>query len=191
MVKIAYTVYDDIEFLSNQWIAIIYFQHMFLNFETGIFYKRLRDEHGIIYSINMAKDINLYNSKSSYYKINTQTNKKNVRLFFKTMTEILSNLQFTKEDVEWARKSIFVEYQYKTFKYLASENSHYLRFLMSKNKIVKKEEIVDQLVKIDFEDLKKEIHKISKSLLEKSIVFYYSNENLKRQINLNKPYHVF
>lgn len=188
MVKIAYIVYDDIDFLSNQWIAIVYFQHMFFNFETGLFYKKLRDEHGIIYNINLVKDINLFNSKSSSYKINTQIKKRNIRLFFKTMTDIFCNLQFTKKDVEWAKKSIFVEYQYKTFKSLVSENRHYLEFLLSKNKIVKKKTIVNELMKIDFEDLKKEIYKISKNFLEKSIVFYYSNENLKKQINLNKPH---
>mgnify|MGYP001118444890 CR=1 FL=1 len=173
---------ENIEMLSPKMIALYYFKKIFFNFESGVFYKSLRDKLGIIYYIHFNIDIDFYCSKNSTYKIFTQIDKKHIPTFLTEIKTILLNLNVTKSEVQKAKRKFLIEYEYDIFKSLTSVNKHILQFLKSGKKVVSNKEIMKQKTNIDFEILKKEIFEIRDSILNHSNFFYYSHNNCDKII---------
>lgn len=174
---------ENIEMLSPKMISLYYFQKMFFNFESGVFYKTLRDKLGIIYSIQLRIHIDFNCSKNSTYQIFSQIEKKNIPLFLNEINDILTNLKVKKSDFQRARKRLLIENEYTKFKSLTSENKQILQFLKSGRKVVPNEEIIKQMTNIDFEILKKEIFDIRDTILNETKLFYYSHNNCDQMIN--------
>jgi hypothetical protein len=67
---------DSIEYLSIEHLSLMYLKEILFNFETGIFYKTLRDKLGYIYHIQLNMYVDMVNPLSSYYYIETSVNHK-------------------------------------------------------------------------------------------------------------------
>jgi len=83
--------YMNIKFLSKEHLIQGLLQKILFNFELGVFYRELRESLGIIYNIHLYNNINVRNSKESYYNIVTKCSLKNVPTVINKIFDILHN----------------------------------------------------------------------------------------------------
>lgn len=193
-VDIKIIVDDDIKYMSAYHIALIYFKYIYFNFNTGVFYKQLRDEKGLIYSIKFHYNVHVKYDKSSHYYIETNVSTKHLNCLINEIINIFENLNITDEDINIAKKNINYDESLKMFNNLTNINNYYLNYMIFKRPIIERNKLKKSIINIDNNILKKEIKKIQKTFLKKCLIFYYSNKNLnyllKKTINNHFEYNI-
>lgn len=173
---------NSIKYLSKEHLSMMILREILFNFETGIFYKTLRDNLGLIYNISMNLSVDIVNPKSSSYYIETSTNYKNLPQLIKTILTIISNLKLTENEINNGKQKIIVKYEYNKFNDLTSFNSYYGEYLLHKIPIVERHIVKDKLLKVKKSDILKTLQKIKKELLTNGLIFYYSKFNMNTKI---------
>jgi predicted Zn-dependent peptidase len=173
-----------IKYLSEEYLCLMIFEKILCSFETGILYKILRKQYGLIYSVNMQRDINFHNYKMSSYSIETATDCKNVPLFIYHLLNTMRDYTFNDEQVENARNSIYIDIENKKFYTLTSQNDMYEKFLLHNKPIADEgNEILRKFKTMKMSYIKKMIRRFQREILETGIIFYYSNKNVNRFIH--------
>lgn len=172
----------SIQYLSKEHLCMIYLQKILFNFETGIFYTMLRHKLGLIYNIHMYLNVHIQNPILSSYQIDTSTDHKNLPQLIKAMLDIVANLTVTKDDIEAARQTISLEYEFKKFHSLTSYNSYYSSYLLHKVPIVEQSSIQKKLEKITLTDIQNVLKKMKDEILHQGLIFYYAKKNMNNRI---------
>jgi predicted Zn-dependent peptidase len=180
-VIVRHYVNKNIKFMSNEHIAILYIKDILFNFQKGLFYKELRDKHGLIYSMLLNLDIDMKNSKSSVYFLETSTKKHQVDLLIFHLINIISDIKITKSNIENSRQRFKIQHEMQKFNNLTTFNKLYRRFFTNNLPIVERSDINKKIVDMDNQTIQKYVN-IFKNDLMKGIVFYYSNKNLNKDI---------
>lgn len=193
-INIDMRVYDDIMYMSPFHIALMYFKEIFFNFETGIFYKRLRDALGLVYYVHFDYFISMAYPRMSLYNISTNVSATNLTKTLKEIISILETLDVTDKDIESARNRINRRESQKKINTFTSLNQHYMNFMIYKRPIMERSQIKKRILDIDQTILKQEIIRIKTHMLKKCLIFYYSstnfNTNLKANINRKFKYNM-
>lgn len=189
-ININMRVYDDIKHMSSFHIALMYFKEIFFNFETGVFYKKLRDTLGLVYYVRFNYFVPMAYPRMSIYDISTNVSAVNLTKTLKEIIGILENLDVTDKDIESARNRINRRESQKEINTFTSLNQHYMKFMIYNRPIMERSEIKKRILDIDKNVLKKEITRIKKKLLKKCLIFYYSSTNLntKLKANINRKF---
>jgi predicted Zn-dependent peptidase len=181
----------QIIFLSDEHLILYYIQRILFNFNSGIFYKILRKKLGIIYYIGLSINIDNYNSKMSYYNITSQCQHINMSLFIENIINIIENYEITDDDIENAKKYFKILYENKKFYNLNSYNEEYKKQLLFNNDIVKNNTIFKKMMSIRCKNIKEYYKNVFiKDILTKHILFYYSNININKKIELIYKKHI-
>lgn len=173
---------NKIKYLSKEHLSMMILQEILFNFETGIFYKTLRDNLGLIYNISMELSVDIVNPLSSSYFIQTTTNCQKLPRLIKAMIEIISNLTLTEKEIQNGKQKIIVKYEYNKFNNLTSFNTYYGHYLLHKIPIVERHQIKDNLLRIKNSDIINTLQKMKHELLNKGLIFYYSKYNMNTKI---------
>jgi predicted Zn-dependent peptidase len=176
-------VYKQIEYLSKENIILNILNNILFNFQTGIFYKILRTKMGLIYNVGMSHNIDIMNSKSSYYCIYTQCSVKNFSIVVNQIIKILNKYKITKKDLENAKNSKMVSFENKKFYNLTSYNNYYNTHLLYNKMFLTKKEYQKLFTDITLNDVKNYYETFKKDILSKGILFYYSKKNLNSNVN--------
>jgi len=176
-VIIKHMVLKTIKHLSDEHIALKYIDDIFFNFETGIFFKELRDKYGLIYNIGLYFDIDIVQPKSSKYYIETRTGEKNIPNLIYYMLEIIKNLEITDENIKNSKITFKINKEYEKFKKLTSFNKYYGKYVKNNIPIVEISEYYKKLINIKNNVIKKYLIIFKKDLM-KGLIFYYSKNNL-------------
>lgn len=176
-----YMVVKTIKHLSNEHIALKYINDIFFNFETGIFFKELRDKYGLIYNIGLYYDIDIVQPKSSKYYIKTRTSEKNIPNLIYYILKIIKNLEITDENIRNSKITFKINKEYEKFKELTSFNKYYGKFVKNNIPIIEISEYYKKLINIKNNVIKKYLITFKKDLM-KGLIFYYSKNNLNTSI---------
>lgn len=174
---------DSIKYLSKEHLSLLYLREILFNFETGIFYKKLRDELGLIYNISMELTVDMVNPVSSSYYIETSVDYKRVPQLVKAMLDIIKNLQMTDEIIEYGKQKYRVKYEYYKFNDLTSYNSYYGQYLLYKLPIVERSEIKKKLLSVTNKDIIQTLDKLKADVFKEGLIFYYSKKNMNSNIH--------
>jgi len=181
-VEIKLTVDGIIKYLSTKHIALSLLREILFNFETGIFYKKLRDELGLVYNVGIDLNVDIANPVLSSYSINTSVTYHKVPRLLKELLEILKHLEITDEQIDEAKRKNLLQYEHQKFHTLTSYNRYYGQYLLRKVPIVERSRIVEKFNKIKNKDVRKVLKEFQKETLQEGIIFYYAKKNLNRQI---------
>lgn len=173
---------NSIKYLSKEHMSLFFLREILFNFETGIFYKKLRDEMGLIYNISIDFDIDIVNPQSSSYAIDTSVEQKDVALLIKTILDIIANMQLTTKDIEYGKTKFIVKYEYEKFNDLTSYNEYYGKYLLHKIPIVERSDIKQKIMTVTNRDVMKTFDKFKKEILTQGLIFYYSTKNQNNKI---------
>lgn len=179
---VKYIVDKQIKYLSKEHLSMMILQEILFNFETGIFYKTLRDNLGLIYNISMELSVDIVNPLSSSYFIQTSTNCEKLPRLIKAMIEIISNLKLTEKEIQYGKQKIIVKYEYNKFNNLTSFNTYYGQYLLHKIPIVERHQVKEKLLKVRNSDIIKTLEKMKNELLNCGLIFYYSKYNMNTKI---------
>ena len=179
--------YKKIEFLSTEHLCLRFLIEVLFNFETGIFFKKLRKELGIIYSIGMYIDIDWKDPRSSHYCIYTTADHLNVPRLIAEILKIFQSYTLTDEDIENAKNVIFMDFEYMKFFNLTSYNNHYELFLLHNKPIIERSEILEKYKKVTNKDIRKYFEIMKHDIMNYGVVFYYSKNNLNKKIKTALP----
>lgn len=180
-----------ITFLSEEHLILYYIQRILFNFNSGIFYKILRKKLGIIYYIGLSINIDNYNAEMSYYNITSQCQHINMSLFIENTINILENYDMKEEDIKNAKNYFKVLYENKKFFNLNSYNEEYKTQLLFNNDIVKNATIFKKIMSIKSSKIKEYYRNVFvKDILSRHILFYYSNSNINKKIELIYKKHI-
>ena len=180
-----------ITFLSDEHLILYYIQRILFNFNSGIFYKILRKKLGIIYYIGLSINIDNYNAEMSYYNITSQCQHMNMSLFIENTINILDNYDMKDEDIKNAKNYFKVLYENKKFFNLNSYNEVYKTQLLFNNDIVKNSTIFKKIMSIKSSKIKEYYRNVFvKDILSRHILFYYSNSNINKKIELIYKKHI-
>ena len=173
---------NSIKYLSKEHLSLLYLKEILFNFETGVFYKKLRDEMGLIYNIHIDLNIDLVNPKSSSYMIETSVEQKDTALLLKSMLDIISKIELTDREIGNGRTKFIVKYEDSKFNNLTSFHEHYKKYLLHKIPIVERSKIKDKLISITNRDIKKTFQKFKKDILTQGLIFYFATKNQNEKI---------
>ena len=175
-----------IEFLSEEYLILNYYlQRILFNFDSGIFYKILRKKLGIIYYVGLAVNTDNYNADMSYYRIISRCHHKNMPLFIKSFIDILECYELKDEHIDTAKNYFKYYYENKKFYNLTSYNDDYKRQLLFHNNIIKNKDIYKKILSITSSRIKDYYKNVFvKEILTKHILFYYSNINSNKAVEL-------
>jgi predicted Zn-dependent peptidase len=173
---------DSIEYLSNEHLALMYLKEILFNFETGVFYKILRDKLGLIYHISLDLNVDMINPISSSYYIETSVNYKLLPQFLKVIIDIIKNLKLTNEQINNGRAAFLVKNEFQKFNDLTSYNEYYSSYLLHKLPIVERSVIKSKLLKINNDIIIKILNKFKKDILKEGLIFYYAKHNMNDAI---------
>ena len=176
-------VYKNIEFMSKENIILGLLKNILFNFQTGIFYKILRTKLGLIYNTGMSIDIDIMNSKASYYYLYTQCEAKNLPLLISEIIKILSTYKITNKDISDAKNRNKVSYENKKFNNLTSYNYEYKTHILYNKKFISNEEYFKMVDNIEPCDVKAFYDTFKNDILSKGILFYYSRKNINKSID--------
>lgn len=180
-ILVRHYVSKNIKYVSDEHIALLYIQDILFNFEKGIFFKKLRDEYGLIYSMSLNLDIDMKNSKSSLYYLETSVRDDKLADLLYYLLEIISKIQISKTNIENTRKRFKLEREMQKFNNLTTFNKHYGKYFMNKTPIIERSHIYDKMLNIPYDVLQKYVQVFKKDLL-KGIIFYYSKQNFNKRI---------
>ena len=175
-----------IEFLTEEYLILNYYlQRILFNFDSGIFYKILRKKLGIIYYVGLAVNTDNYNADMSYYRIISRCHHKNMPLFIKSFIDILECYELKDEHIDTAKNYFKYYYENKKFYNLTSYNDDYKRQLLFHNNIIKNKDIYKKILSITSSRIKDYYKNVFvKEILTKHILFYYSNINSNKAVEL-------
>lgn len=173
---------NTIKHLSKEHFSLLFLDEILFNFETGIFYKKLRDELGLIYNISINFDIDMVNPKSSSYSIKTSAEQTNVAKLINVILDIVSNLTLNDNEIENGKTKFIVKYEYQKFNGLTSYNKHYVEYLLHNIPIVERSDIKAMSLDVTNRDVQKALNKFKKEVLTKGLIFYYSTKNQNQKI---------
>lgn len=183
-------VSEDIKFNSKEHFALLYLKNILFNFQTGTFYKNLRDKLGLVYGVRFNIDIDLHNSISSMYYIETSTNYNSIPILIEKILDIIENLTLTDEEINNGRKKLIIKNENEIFENLTSFNIYYGLYMLHKKPIIDKKDIHKKIINVSNNYIKKILAKFKKDILNKGLIFYYSkankNEAIKKHIKDNK-----
>jgi predicted Zn-dependent peptidase len=180
-----------ITFLSDEHLILYYIQRILFNYNSGIFYKILRKKLGIIYYIGLSINIDNYNSEMSYYNITSQCQHINMPLFIENIINILENYDMKDDDIKNAKRYFKILYENKKFYNLNSYNEEYKTQLLFNNDIVKNTVILKKIMSIKCSNIKDYYNNVFiKDILTRHILFYYSNVNINKNIELIYKKHI-
>jgi len=176
-------VYKNIEFMSKENIILGLLKNILFNFQTGIFYKILRTKLGLIYNAGISYDIDIMNSKASYYYLYTQCEANNLPLLISEIIKILSTYKITNKDISDSKNSNKVSYENKKFYDLTSYNNDYKTHMIYNKKFISNEEYFKMVDNISANDVKYFFDTFKNDILSKGILFYYSRKNINKSID--------
>jgi predicted Zn-dependent peptidase len=175
-------VNDDIKYNTNEHFALLYLKNILFNFQTGIFYKYLRDKLGLVYSVRFNIDIDLQNSVSSMYNIETSANYNSIPKLVETMLYIIENLTLTDDEINNGRKILIIKNENQIFENLTSFNRYYGLYMLHKKPIIDKKDIHKKIINLGNDYIRKVLCKFKKNILNKGLIFYYSKDNKNEDI---------
>lgn len=173
---------NSIKHLSKEHLSLLFLEEILFNFETGIFYKRLRDELGLIYNILIDFEIDMVNPRSSSYFIKTSVEQNNVAQLIKAILDIVSNLTLNENEIENGKTKFIVKYEYHKFNNLTSYNKHYGKYLLHDIPIVERSDIKEKSLAVTHCDVIKTFQKFKREVLTKGLIFYYCTKNQNQKI---------
>ena len=175
--------FDDIEYLSKEHMIHMLLKNILFNFEIGVFYVELREKMGLIYNIHLHNNINIKNSKESYYNIVTKCAIKNVPDVIGKIINILKNYKITANDIKYAKKKTMTEYEYSKFYSISSYNGFYKNFLLFNKKFRTNKDVFDAINNITNTEILDYYEKFKNKIIKSCIIFYYSHKNINNKIN--------
>jgi predicted Zn-dependent peptidase len=173
---------DSIEYLSVEHLSLMYLKEILFKFETGIFYKILRDKLGYIYHIQLNMYVDMVNPLSSYYYIETSVNHKILPKFIAAVLDIIKNLQLTNDEINNGKTAFLVKNEFKKFNNLTSYNRYYSQYLLHKLPIVERSVIKEKLMKVSNASIIKTLNKFKKDVFKEGLIFYYAQHNMNSAI---------
>ena len=175
-----------IEFLSEEHLILSYYiRRILFNFDSGIFYNILRKELGIIYSIGLYVNIDNYNPNMSYYNISSRCQDVNMSLFIEKFIEILKTYDISDAHIKESKKYFKILFENKKFNNLTSYNDKYKDQLLFYKDIVKSKDILKKILSIKSSTIKDYFKNVFvKDILSNHTLFYYSNKNINKEIEL-------
>ncbi len=174
--------YMNIKFLSKEHLIQGLLQKILFNFELGVFYRELRESLGIIYNIHLYNNINVRNSKESYYNIVTKCSLKNVPTVINKIFDILHNYKITDEDILYAKKRTDADHEYGKFYALESHSGYHNTFSLFNVPYKSPKEILKVIHKIKNEEIREHYEKFKKKIISSAFLFYYSKKNIDKDI---------
>lgn len=175
----------DIEHNSREHFMLLVIYDILFNFNSGVFYKKLRDELGLIYSMGFNVNIDIINKKSSYIYISTKSNFKNLPIIIKELINILNTYKITETDIKIAKNINQIEYENLKFRNLSSFNYRYKKHLLFNKKFVSNKEGYNIINSFTFKEISEYYDKLRNDMLKRGIIFYYSKKNLNKSIDNN------
>lgn len=173
---------DTIQYLSDEHLSLMYLQEILFSFETGIFYKILRDKLGLIYNIKMSLYVSLVNPILSSYYIESSCNSKMLPIFIKELLNIIKNLELTDTEINNGKKAFMIKNEHQKFNNLTSYNKYYNLYLLHKIPITERSMITKKLLKINNETIRNILEKLKKDIFKEGLVFYYAHNNMNSDI---------
>ena len=173
---------DSIKYLSKEHLSLMYLQEILFNFETGIFYKKLRDQLGMIYNISMNLTVDMVNPISSSYYIETSVSYKLVPVLIKHVLDIIKNLKMTESEINNGKQKCIVKYEFLKFNNLTSYNEYYTDYLLHKIPIVERSEIKKKFLAVTNKDIIKTLNKFKADVFKEGLIFYYCKHNMNKPI---------
>ena len=175
-----------IEFLSEEHLILSYYlKRILFNFESGIFYKIFRKELGIIYSIGLYVNIDNYNPNMSYYNISSRCQDVNMPLFIEKFIDILKKYDISDDYIDNSKKYFKYIFENSRFNNLTSYNDKYKDQLLFYKDIVKSKDILKKILSIKSSTIKDYFKNVFvKDILSNHTLFYYSNKNINKDIEL-------
>ena len=180
-VLVRHYVSKNIKYMSDEHIALLYIQDIMFNFEKGIFFKELRDKYGLIYSMSLNLDIDMKNSKSSMYYMETSVEKHKIDSLLYHLFDIISNVKVSQTNLQNTRKHFKIEQEMQKFNNLTTFNEFYGQYFVNNIPIIERSSVHDKILKITDDTIQKYVSIFKKDLM-KGIIFYYSNHNLNKDI---------
>jgi predicted Zn-dependent peptidase len=174
-------VSKNIKYMSDEHISLLYIQDILFNFEKGIFFKKLRDEYGLIYSMSLNLDIDMKNSKSSLYYLETSVRDDKMETLIYHLLEIISKIEVSKTNIENTRRRFKLEKEMQKFNNLTTFNKFYGKYFMNKTPIIERSDIYDKMLNIPQDIIQKYVEIFKKDML-KGNLFYYSKYSFNKQI---------
>ena len=148
-------VNKNIKFMSNEHIALLYIKDILFNFQKGLFYKQLRDKHGLIYSMSMSLDVDMKNSKSSVYFLETSTKNHQIDLLIFYLIDIISNIKISKSNIENTRQRFKIQHEMQKFNNLTTFNTLYRKYFTNNLPIIERSDINKKITNIDNNTIQK------------------------------------
>lgn len=182
-VLVSLKLYDNIKNYSNKHISLIYFKYICFNFNTGIFYKILREKLGLVYNISMSLNIDKINNKMSNLNIDTSIDMKNIGILIKNIIDIIKNIEIKDEDIKIAKRSLDIKFEFMKFVGLDTKTKYYGDFLIFNNDIIDYHKLRNKYLNMTNKDILKNIYYFKNKLLNDALIFYFSNNNLNNMIN--------
>jgi len=174
---------DSIKYYSKEHFSLLYLKDILFNFETGIFYKMLRDKLGLIYNISLELMIDINNPLSSSYSINTNVNYKNIPKLIKWIIYIIENLSLSDDEISNGKKKVLINYELEKYNDLTSYNTYYGDFLLHKLPIIEKSEVKKRMISVTNSDIRATLNKFKNDILKKGLFFYYAKKNINANIS--------
>ena len=167
---------------SPKHLSLIYLNYILFNFETGIFYEKLRRQLGLIYNINFNIIIDDYNYKSSSYYIQSNIITDKIPDLILNIIKIVENIKISDNDIYNARKKILINNEYDKFYGLNTHSTYYGKFVLYNKPIIEKSKLFKLYKQITNKQIYDELLKFKKDILHNSLFFYYSNINMNKSI---------
>jgi predicted Zn-dependent peptidase len=175
-----------IEYLSEEYLILnFYIKKILFNFDAGIFYNKLRKELGIIYNIEFNVNVDNYNPDMSNYVIKSKCHRKYTMVFLDNFIDILKNYEIEEEHIFNAKRHFKYIYESTKFYNLSSYNDEYKNQILFNKKFVASKDIYKKLQSIKSSQIKEYYKNVFvKDILTKHILFYYSNKNINKDIDM-------
>lgn len=180
-ILLKFIVCKNIKFLSKEHIILDLLDDILFKFDSGIFYKKLRIELGLIYNIRFDLDIDIVSSKA-IYEINTSCTEKKLPIIIDEIIKVLDTYKITKSDYEDSKIRLKISKENDKFTNLTSYN-HYKRHLLYNLPFVSNKEVNKLYNSITYKEVVEYYEIFKKEILNKGIVFYYSKKNLNNDID--------
>jgi len=175
----------NIKFLSKEYLILKLLNNILFNFEIGIFYKELRENSGLVYSIKLYDNISIKNNNQSYYNIVTKCSINNVPIVINKIFNILNNYKITNEEIAYAKKNIEADNEYNKFYTLESEHSYQRIFLLYNIPFKSKKELFNDIINIKNIEIQQFFEIFKKKIIKSCYIFYYSSKNIDENIKKN------
>jgi len=172
----------NIKFLSKENLIQNLLENILFNFELGIFYRELREKTGLIYNIKLYNNINIRNSKESYFNIVTKCKLKNVPIVIQKIIHILKNYKITDEEITYAKKNFIANDEYNKFYSLDSYNNYQNMFLLYNLPYKSKKELSIAVQKLKNKDIREYFDLFKNKIINTCFIFYYSSKNIDNNI---------